>query len=148
MLKSKNNFTHTYFVRKICEKALINVKKVAGIETSYGLGFNDFVQAIAKLIDSENLMAVSFGLQASGEVKQSLEEERKSLKQWKQDRDRIQSDIKCQSKIIDDEYKRYCEKYRDVTRSKEDYERANEDKTCSKLDIEKVHYFTSHANLF
>lgn len=126
----------------MCEKALINVKKIVGLETTYGQGYNAFIHAIAKLIDTENLLPVSFTLQASGETKQSLEEEKKSLKQWKQDRDRFQNEAKCQAKIIDDEIKRFHEKYREVIRSKEEYNKIDEDKSYSKLDVEKVnHHF-------
>ncbi len=122
----------------MCEKALINVKKVVGIETTFGQGYNAFIHAVAKLVDTENLMPMSFTLQANGETKQALEEERKSLKQWKQDRDRFQTEVKSQAKIIDDEIKRYHDKYRDATKSKEDYERVDEDKSYSKLDVERV----------
>lgn len=124
--------------RRVCEKALINIKKVVGLETTFGQGYNAFIHAIAKLIDSENILPVSFNLQANGEMKQSIEEERKSMKQWRHDRDRFQNETKNQARIIDEEIKRYQEKYRDVIRSKEDYDRADEDKTYSKLDVERV----------
>ncbi|KAL5111349.1 Formin-binding protein 1 [Taenia crassiceps] len=75
---------------------------------------------------------------ANGETKQSLEEEKKSLKRWKQDRDRFQNEARYQAKIIDDEIKRFHEKYREVIRSKGEYNRVDEDKTYSKLDVERA----------
>ena len=69
------------------------------------------------------------------------------MKQRKQDRDRFQNESKSQAKIIDDEIRRFHEKYREVLRSKEEYERIDEDKTYSKLDVERVSLYTSlHAN--
>ncbi|KAM7532522.1 hypothetical protein Aperf_G00000132193 [Anoplocephala perfoliata] len=134
--------------KRTCEKALINIKKVVGLESTFGQGYNAFIHAIAKLIDSENILPVSFNLQAYGEMKQSIEEERKSMKQWRQDRDRFQNETKNQARIIDEEIKRYQEKYREVVRSKEDYERADEDKTYSKLDVERalITYTQKHSD--
>uniref|UniRef100_A0A5K3FQZ8 SH3 domain-containing protein n=1 Tax=Mesocestoides corti TaxID=53468 RepID=A0A5K3FQZ8_MESCO len=133
---------HLVFVqlclRRLCEKALINVKKVIGLETSYGRGYNSFIHAIAKLVDTENLLPVSFNLQANGEMKQSIETEKKNLKQWRQEKDRFQYEAKSQAKIIDEEIRRYHDKYREVIRSKAEYEKMEEDKLCSKLDVERA----------
>ncbi|KAH9287303.1 hypothetical protein ECG_00305 [Echinococcus granulosus] len=135
--------------KRVCEKALVNIKKAVGLETTYGRGYNAFIHAIAKLIDTENLLPVSFNLQANGETRQSLEEEKKGLKQWKQERDRFQNEAKCQAKIIDDEAKRFREKYWEVIRSKEEYNKIDEDKTYSKLDVEKaLQTYTQKHNEF
>ncbi len=53
-------------------------------------------------------------------------------------RERFQNEMRNQTKIIEDEIKRYYEKYREVQRSKEEYERIDEDKSHSKLDVERV----------
>ncbi|VUZ55852.1 unnamed protein product, partial [Hymenolepis diminuta] len=124
--------------KRICEKALINIKKVVGLETTFGQGYNAFIHAIAKLVDTENILPVSFNLQANGDMKQSIDEQRKSMKEWRQDRDRFQNESKNQARIIDEEMKRYHDKYREVIRSKEDYDRVDEDKSYSKLDVEKA----------
>lgn len=117
---------------------MINIKKVVGLETTFGQGYNAFIHAIAKLVDTENILPVSFNLQANGDMKQSIDEQRKSMKEWRQDRDRFQNESKNQARIIDEEMKRYHDKYREVIRSKEDYDRVDEDKSYSKLDVEKV----------
>ncbi|VDN96384.1 unnamed protein product [Rodentolepis nana] len=122
----------------MCEKAFINIKKSVGLETTFGQGYNSFIQAIKRLIDTENILPVSIDQHANSEMKQSIDNERKSMKQWRQDRDRFQNETKNQARIIDEEMKRYHDKYREVIRSKEDYDRANEDKSYSKLDVEKA----------
>uniref|UniRef100_A0A0V0J1F3 SH3 domain-containing protein n=2 Tax=Schistocephalus solidus TaxID=70667 RepID=A0A0V0J1F3_SCHSO len=83
-------------------------------------------------------MSLSFELQAMGETKKALDEERKQLKKWKQSRDRFQNEIKSQIKIIEEEKKRYREKYHEALRYKAEFEKVDSDHTYSRLEVEKA----------
>nr|VZI28785.1 unnamed protein product [Spirometra erinaceieuropaei] len=105
--------------KKLCEKYRLNIKKAIGLETTY-----------------ESLMSLSFELHAMGETKKALDEERQQLKKWKQDR--FQTEIKSQIKIIEEEKKRYREKYYEALRFKADFEKIDADNTYSRLEVEKA----------
>nr|CAH8841756.1 unnamed protein product [Trichobilharzia regenti] len=51
---------------------------------------------------------------------------------------KLSSELKSQTRIIDDEIKRYRDKYRDMIKAKDDYERINADQSHSQFDVEKA----------
>ncbi|CAH8495594.1 unnamed protein product [Heterobilharzia americana] len=124
--------------KRLCEKHLNDAQKYFGVSNSYVAFFNEFVQIVQHIIDAENLISCSFEIHASSEGKTVIEDERRQFKRWKSERSKLSSELKAQTRIIDDEIKRYRDKYRDMIKAKEDYERINADQSHSQFDVEKA----------
>ncbi|CAH8483952.1 unnamed protein product [Schistosoma turkestanicum] len=124
--------------KRLCEKHLSDAQKCYGVSNSYVSFFNELIQIVQHIIDAENLISCSFEIHASSEGKSIIEDERRQLKRWKNERSKLSSELKSQTRIIDDEIKRYRDKYRDMVKAKEDYERINADQSHSQFDVEKA----------
>ncbi|KAA3671044.1 uncharacterized protein DEA37_0001245 [Paragonimus westermani] len=124
--------------RKLCEKYVIDAVKYFGGENSYGAAVNDFLRVTQLVVDTESLISGSYELQANGEFKHAIEDEKKRIKRWKHDRDKLTSEMKSQIRIIDEEIKRYRDKFRDMIRANEDYSRIEADKTHSQMEVDKA----------
>ncbi|KAH8859758.1 Formin-binding protein 1 [Schistosoma japonicum] len=124
--------------KRLCEKHLSDAHKFFGFDNSYVSFFNQLVQIVQRIIDAENLISCSFEIHASSEGKSVIEDERRQFKRWKSERSKLSSELKSQTRIIDDEIKRYRDKYRDMIKAKEDYERINADQNHSQFDVEKA----------
>ncbi|KAK4469247.1 hypothetical protein MN116_006819 [Schistosoma mekongi] len=124
--------------KRLCEKHLSDAHKFFGFDNSYVSFFNQLVQIVQRIIDAENLISCSFEIHASSEGKSVIEDERRQFKRWKSERSKLSSELKSQTRIIDDEIKRYRDKYRDMIKAKEDYERINADQSHSQFDVEKA----------
>ncbi|VDQ10335.1 unnamed protein product [Trichobilharzia regenti] len=124
--------------KRLCEKHLNDAQKYFGVSNSYVSFFNELVQIVQHIIDAENLISCSFEIHASNEGKSVIEDERRQFKRWKRERSKLSSELKSQTRIIDDEIKRYRDKYRDMIKAKDDYERINADQSHSQFDVEKV----------
>ncbi|VDP88856.1 unnamed protein product [Echinostoma caproni] len=85
-----------------------------------------FVQLVQRIIDTESLISGAFELQANGDLKQAIDDEKRRCKKWKHDR------------IVEDEKKRYREKLRDMLKANEEFSKIEADKSHSHLDVEKV----------
>ncbi|KAL3319240.1 Cdc42-interacting protein 4 [Cichlidogyrus casuarinus] len=127
--------------KKLCEKYLIDIKKSVGLDNTYATTFNQFVNNFRKLVDTENLIADSFEFQANTDLRMNLDDHKKRIKRWKQDRDRFNNEMKSQTRIMEDEMRRYKDKYRDMLRAKEDYSKTELDQGTSRLEVEKAHNF-------
>ncbi|CAH8841525.1 unnamed protein product [Trichobilharzia szidati] len=124
--------------KRLCEKHLNDAQKYFGVSNSYVSFFNELVQIVQHIIDAENLISCSFEIHASNEGKSVIEDERRQFKRWKRERSKLSSELKSQTRIIDDEIKRYRDKYRDMIKAKDDYERINADQSHSQFDVEKA----------
>ncbi|CAH8288947.1 unnamed protein product, partial [Schistosoma intercalatum] len=124
--------------KRLCEKHLSDAQKYFGVSNSYVSFFNELVQIVQHIVDAENLISCSFEIHAGSEGKSIIEDERRQLKRWKNERSKLSNELKSQTRIIDDEIKRYRDKYRDMIKAKEDYERINADQSHSQFDVEKA----------
>ncbi|THD18803.1 Formin-binding protein 1 [Fasciola hepatica] len=124
--------------KKLCEKYVVDVEKLFGSENSYGTMLNTFVQLVQRIVDTECLISGAFEIQAGGDLKQAIEDEKRRYKRWKHDRDKLSSEMKSQIRIMDDEKKRYRDKFREMLKANEEYAKIEADKSHSYLDVEKV----------
>ncbi|CAI2726367.1 unnamed protein product [Schistosoma spindalis] len=124
--------------KRLCEKHLSDAQKYFGVSNSYVSFFNELVQIVQHIVDAENLISCSFEIHAGSEGKSIIEDERRQLKRWKNERSKLSNELKSQTRIIDDEIKRYRDKYRDMIKAKEDYKRINADQSHSQFDVEKA----------
>uniref|UniRef100_A0A3Q0KPH3 Formin binding protein and related proteins n=1 Tax=Schistosoma mansoni TaxID=6183 RepID=A0A3Q0KPH3_SCHMA len=124
--------------KRLCEKYLSDAQKCFGVSNSYVSFFNELVQIVQHIVDAENLISCSFEIHAGSEGKSIIEDERRQFKRWKSERSKLSTELKSQTRIIDDEIKRYRDKYRDMIKAKEDYERINADQSHSQFDVEKA----------
>ncbi|CAH8528447.1 unnamed protein product [Schistosoma rodhaini] len=128
--------------KRLCEKYLSDAQKCFGVSNSYVSFFNELVQIVQHIVDAENLISCSFEIHAGSEGKSIIEDERRQFKRWKSERSKLSTELKSQTRIIDDEIKRYRDKYRDMIKAKEDYERINADQSHSQFDVEKALNYT------
>ncbi|GAA56309.1 formin-binding protein 1-like, partial [Clonorchis sinensis] len=123
---------------KLCEKYAVDSEKYFGTTSTFGSAINEFLRVTQLLVDTEGLVANSFELQGGNDVKQAIKSERHAMKRWKHDRDKLVSEMKCQTRIIDDEIKRYRDKYRDMVKANEEYARIEADISHSQNDVTKA----------
>ncbi|KAG5451915.1 hypothetical protein CSKR_111297 [Clonorchis sinensis] len=124
--------------KKLCEKYAVDSEKYFGTTSTFGSAINEFLRVTQLLVDTEGLVANSFELQGGNDVKQAIKSERHAMKRWKHDRDKLVSEMKCQTRIIDDEIKRYRDKYRDMVKANEEYARIEADISHSQNDVTKA----------
>lgn len=72
--------------RRLCEKHLSDAQKYFGVSNSYVSFFNELVQIVQHIVDAENLISCSFEIHAGSEGKSIIEDERRQLKRWKNER--------------------------------------------------------------
>ncbi|CAH8610023.1 unnamed protein product [Dicrocoelium dendriticum] len=127
--------------KKLCEKYVVDTAKCFGVDNSYASAVNEFLRITQLLIDTEGLISGSFEIQTTGDFKNGIEDEKRRLKRWKHDRERLTSEMKMQTRIIEDEMKRYRDKYREMVKATEDFLRIDADKSHSQADVEKASTF-------
>ncbi|CAH8528418.1 unnamed protein product [Schistosoma rodhaini] len=142
MFAKWSNCPHGLVFGRLCEKYLSDAQKCFGVSNSYVSFFNELVQIVQHIVDAENLISCSFEIHAGSEGKSIIEDERRQFKRWKSERSKLSTELKSQTRIIDDEIKRYRDKYRDMIKAKEDYERINADQSHSQFDVEKALNYT------
>lgn len=65
---------------------MVDIQKVFGADNSYGAMLNTFVQLVQRIVDTECLISGAFELQAGGDLKQAVEDEKRRFKRWKHER--------------------------------------------------------------
>lgn len=63
-----------------------DAQKYFGVSNSYVSFFNELVQIVQHIVDAENLISCSFEIHAGSEGKSIIEDERRQLKRWKNER--------------------------------------------------------------